>query len=254
MKYFLDTEFLEGPQKRFFGFSQTKPTIDLISIGIFAEDGRIYYAISKDFNLKEAWNRYDSKINRAYPNGPEYIREYWIRENVLKHIFNELCKKDSNKYISLDFTYMNLKFLLNKYGKSNEQIAQEIKLFTIYLIDFENECSGGIMSQIKQTEEGIEFYAYYADYDWVVFCWLFGRMIDLPTVFPKYCRDLKQMLDEKQKEVKYYGYKKDSGRIGSFLDLKKQKDYPVNPLEHNALADAEWNKRLYEFIQKIVIN
>ena len=36
MKYFLDTEFLEGSQKTWFG--HTKPTIDLISIGIVAED------------------------------------------------------------------------------------------------------------------------------------------------------------------------------------------------------------------------
>ena len=62
MKYFLDTEFIEGTQKSWFGIN-TKPTIDLISIGIVAEDGREYYAISKDFNLKEAWNRYDEKIN-----------------------------------------------------------------------------------------------------------------------------------------------------------------------------------------------
>jgi hypothetical protein len=56
MKYFIDTEFLEGTQKESFPISlfrkQTPPTIDLISIGIVAEDGREYYAISKDFNLK----------------------------------------------------------------------------------------------------------------------------------------------------------------------------------------------------------
>jgi hypothetical protein len=37
MKYFLDTEFLEGTQKkRFMGiaYGSTPPTIDLISIGI----------------------------------------------------------------------------------------------------------------------------------------------------------------------------------------------------------------------------
>ena len=60
MKYFIDTEFLEGTQKKWFG--ETKPTIDLISIGIVGEDGREYYAISKDFNIKEAWNRYDKVI------------------------------------------------------------------------------------------------------------------------------------------------------------------------------------------------
>ena len=55
MKYFIDTEFLEGTQRKgFMGMGKTKPTIDLISIGIVCEDGREYYAISKDFNLKEA--------------------------------------------------------------------------------------------------------------------------------------------------------------------------------------------------------
>lgn len=40
-KFFIDTKFLEGTQtKRFLGFNigQTKPTIDLISIGIVSED------------------------------------------------------------------------------------------------------------------------------------------------------------------------------------------------------------------------
>jgi len=41
MKYFIDTEFLEGSQKERFPVSlfrkHTKPTIDLISIGIVAE-------------------------------------------------------------------------------------------------------------------------------------------------------------------------------------------------------------------------
>jgi hypothetical protein len=51
MKYFLDTEFLEGTSKRIFQFlyfeRTPQNTIDLIS-GIVAEDGREYYAISKD--------------------------------------------------------------------------------------------------------------------------------------------------------------------------------------------------------------
>jgi hypothetical protein len=39
------------------------------------------------------------------------------------------------------------------------------------------------------------FIGYYAAYDWVVFCQLFGRMVDLPAKFPQYCIDLKQVLD-----------------------------------------------------------
>jgi hypothetical protein len=41
MKYFYDCEFLEGKQdKTIFGikYGETKPTIDLISIGIVCED------------------------------------------------------------------------------------------------------------------------------------------------------------------------------------------------------------------------
>lgn len=144
MKYFLDTEFLEGTQKKWFG--QTKPTIDLISIGIVSEDGREYYAISKDFNLKEAWNRYDIKkewysIDESNQSTRD-IKVYWIRENVLKSIFIELRAKEVEEYnkalrinVILDFptyhfTYKSIKRLINKYGKSNQQIAEEIIEFT----------------------------------------------------------------------------------------------------------------------------
>jgi hypothetical protein len=43
MKYFLDTEFAETG-------GTENPTIDLISLGIVAEDGREYYAESSQFN------------------------------------------------------------------------------------------------------------------------------------------------------------------------------------------------------------
>lgn len=72
-----------------------------------------------------------------------------------------------------------------------------------------------------------EFWGYYADYDWVVFCWLFGSMIDLPSNFPMYCKDLKQLIDETGKDL--------------ILD-------PIN--EHNALADAIWNEKLHLHLMK----
>ena len=34
----------------------------------------------------------------------------------------------------------------------------------------------------------------------------------------------------------------------STLELKNHKDYPKQTNEHNALADAKWNKKLHEFI------
>ena len=48
MKYFLDTEFIEGFHKPLFG--KKRHFIDLISIGIVCEDGREYYAVSNEFN------------------------------------------------------------------------------------------------------------------------------------------------------------------------------------------------------------
>ena len=211
MKYFLDTEFLEGTQKKW--FAQTKPTIDLISIGIVAEDGREYYAISKDFNLKEAWNRYDEKSNMDYkPNfgggsdghyNPQFIREYWIRDNVLKPIFIELRAKEVEEYnialrrnVILDFPtysfcFRAFKRLINKYGKSNKQIAEEVKHFIA------NRHIGSDKEQwiLDLDTKDVQFYGYYSDYDWVVFCWLFGRMIDLPKGFPMFAFDLKLGID-----------------------------------------------------------
>lgn len=258
MKYFIDTEFLEGKQdKTFLGFKygETKPTIDLISIGIVAEDGREYYAITKDFNLKEAWSRYDLKPDI---NEGGYKKEYWIRENVLKPIFKELLNKEAYQnnepsyyekitngvfYNDIKyniFTYHNFKLLITKYGKTNEQIAEEIKEFCS---GYPHPINNGIPTMIKDTN--IEFYAYYADYDWVVFCWLFGKMIDLPVGFPKYCIDLKQKYDEKESD----------GYLMSLLHiknrLKEHKDYPKQTNEHNALADAKWNFELYKFLEKL---
>jgi hypothetical protein len=251
MNYYIDTEFLEGTQtKRILGFpvGKTKPTIDLISIGIVAEDGREYYAISKDFNLKEAWNRWQQRTGEGDRNNTE-PRLYWIRENVLKPIWEELVQKwalaeEAANRVNcttgynppIKFTCKNFKRLINEYGKTNKQIAEEIKAFCKPQRKY--DIVQPITIEYSEIQNPV-FYGYYADYDWVVFCWLFGKMLDLPNGFPMYCRDLKQMLDE------------------SFLlrsDIQKPKHHPRYPKqtnEHNALADARWNKELHEFIQSL---
>lgn len=73
-----------------------------------------------------------------------------------------------------------------------------------------------------------EFWAYYADYDWVVLCQLFGRMIDLPEGWPMYCRDLKQFLDD----------------MGNPMVPKQAGG------EHNALQDALWVKETWDFLRE----
>ena len=118
-------------------------TIQPISVGICSSDSREYYAISKDFNLKEAWNRYDLVRDgfKDFELTPNYKKVYWIRDNVLKPIFIELRAKEVEEYniaqrrnVVLDFPtysfcFKEFKRLLNKYGKTNKQIAQEIKNF-----------------------------------------------------------------------------------------------------------------------------
>jgi hypothetical protein len=74
-----------------------------------------------------------------------------------------------------------------------------------------------------------EFWAYFADYDWVVLCQLFGTMMDLPKGWPRYCRDVKQLCD----------------MVGN-PELPAQMT-----TEHHALADAAWTKKAWEYLQLV---
>lgn len=184
-------------------------TIELISIGIVREDDE-----NGDKSLYMISNQFN--IDAAYQN-------FWLKNNVLKPIFKE--NVDDRV-----FSYYNLDEKIMEFGKTDFVIKETILEFI-------------------GDDEKPEFYGYYCDYDWVVFCWLFGRMIDLPKHFPMYCRDLKQMLDE---AVAKKRLKELHSRGHSRFDLEKAKllpEYPKQENEHNALADALWNKKLYEFIQ-----
>lgn len=269
MKYFIDTEFIEGPQTKrafFLPIGKTRATIDLISIGIVCEDGREYYAISKDFNLREAWNRWQhpNDINpiKARRKGFTWINSkpsrpvYWIRDNVLKPIYDELERIEIVNYkgftdpyyeLDLNFTYSTLKRLIKKHGKSNKEIAEEIIKFT----SLKAEGFDGTLNPVSVSRKPtpIEFYGYYSDYDWVVFCWLFGKMIDLPKGFPMYCKDLKQDSDRIY-NLKKEEYSKGGGR-NFIIKLSNHPNYPTQTNEHNALADAKWNMKLNNFLNSL---
>jgi hypothetical protein len=242
MNYFLDTEFLEGTQKTFFG--KSKPTIDLISIGIVCENGNTYYAISKDFNLKDAWNRYDIESYDKQGNILSNPRKvYWIRDNVLLPIYQDfVCGDARNIY---DFSYQTMKWILKSIGKSNKQIAKEVKQF-VYKndeVDFcRNDIGGNEHYSYAPLNTSPKFYGYYCDYDWVVFCWMFGKMVNLPQGFPMYCRDLKQILDEKEMA-------RQDGT--DMIELRNLPTYPKQTNEHNALSDAKWNFELFNFLQGV---
>lgn len=249
MNYYIDTEFLEGTQKkRLFGmpFGDTPPTIDLISIGIVSEDGSEYYAISNEFNVEEAWFRYDTNPDFSNPNGLRYTKNYWIRDNVLMQIYQQHVSGDMRNVFP--FTLKTMKWIVKSYGKSRMQIAADIKTFCL---------------DNKYPLSRPYFYGYYSDYDWVAFCWLFGKMIDLPNRFPMYCIDLKQELDSK---LSLSIFNKENTYIaGEIMELKHLPDvetrinwlennsiyYPKQTNEHHALADARWNKKLHEFINRL---
>jgi len=149
MRYWFDTKFIEYPY-----------TIDLISIGIVAEDGREFYSES----IEVDWSKADE----------------WVLKNVKPHLRGNAIPRSEIRQGILDF------------------IGKDVP----------------------------EFWAYYADYDWVVFCWLFGRMIDLPRGWPKFCRDIRQL----------------AVQMGS-PQLPKQ-----TGTEHHALADARWNQQAWNLL------
>ena len=270
MKYFYDTEFLEGTQKkRWWNIEKQKPTIDLISIGVVCEDGREYYAISKDFNLKEAWNRYDILDRTPFEkfHGFKGRKSYWVRENVLKQIFQELLYSGHKKArlplpksSEKQFTYKNLKKLIQGFGKSNIQIAKELKHFIHEKEDVLYNKQELDFNSVGDVKSKIQLYGYYSAYDHVALSWIFGKMIDLPKGFLMYTRDLKQMFDEKQenrtktislfKEIDLHGKYKENEIIFP-ENLKEHPQYPKQENEHNALSDAIFVKNLYHFLKKV---
>lgn len=168
MRYFLDTEFAER-----------QGSIELISLGIVAEDGREFYAENVDFDQR--------------------MGNDWVRANVVPQLWME--QKD--------------RMLFSDWLRDGNHGG----LHRLYMI-------GDVVRDFIGNDTP-EFWGYYADYDWVVFCWLFGAMIDLPKGWPMYCRDLKQWCDQ----------------LGN-PQLPQQ-----GRGEHHALADARWNKVAWEFLQ-----
>lgn len=72
--------------------------------------------------------------------------------------------------------------------------------------------------------EAPTIWAYYASFDWVVFAWLFGKMIDLPKGYPMFPMDLQQW----------------------WIQLGRPPIKPAKPTSaHNALEDAKWNLKFY---------
>lgn len=190
MKFFFDTEFIENGS-----------TIDLISLGMVREDGKeLYFQIDTcDFTKASDW----------------------VWRNVCPHLnhFDFQSRGRSCAKVGVDATLKGSRCHSGQVGKDtcHWRSRSEARELILEFVD--------PLKTPYHTPP--EFWAYYADYDWVAFCQLFGRMIDLPRHFPMYCKDLKQLADE----------------VGN-----PKFESPQN--EHDALADAKWNLEFYRFLTK----
>ncbi|MFB7420726.1 3'-5' exoribonuclease domain-containing protein [Streptomyces sp. NPDC056210] len=118
------------------------------------------------------------------------VREHsWLRKNVWPHL-----PLDDDGWIDHDHPSV----------KTRAEIADEVQTFILSLPE-------------------PELWAWYAAYDHVALCQLWGRMIDLPKGIPMFTRDLKQ----------------EAMRLGN-PEMPKQESG-----EHDALADARHNLKMH---------
>lgn len=180
-RIFYDTEFLEDGH-----------TIDLISIGMVAEDGREYYAVT----YGEWWLR--------------RIGEHdWLLANVAPSLPVKVDPVPTRgagtwNYVTWDRDHPDWPHV-----KSRKAIADEVRDF------------------IQATPDP-ELWAWYAAYDHVALCQLWGPMIALPKGVPMWTNDLKQ---EAFKAGDPQMPKQDGG-------------------EHNALADARHVQAMAKFLDQ----
>lgn len=145
MIYMYDTEFHEDGN-----------TIDFISIGIVAEDGREYYAVSEDCDTDRI------------------LTNKWLMNNVMSSIEYETGILEADIHTQPVRQWM---MITDPAAKSRIQIAQEIREFI-------------------GDDPDPELWAWYGSYDHVCLAQLWGRMIDLPGEVPMFTNDLKTLVKE----------------------------------------------------------
>lgn len=149
MRVYYDTEFLEDGR-----------TIDLISIGMVAEDGRELYA-----------------VNEEAGDGPLHDRiceHQWLMENVVP----SLPLRRSNglgTHSGLSNRYAGYFFL-----DQDDNTVMPRRMIRNQVRDF------------LQATPDLELWAWYAAYDHVALAQLFGRMLALPDGVPMWTNDLRQ--------------------------------------------------------------
>lgn len=143
MKYTLDTEFLDDGK-----------SIEMISIGLVAEDGREFYRVALDAD-------YDRILSH------DYARDGWMLANVL----DKLPHTGDGHEVDWEIDGNHEDVVPRK------QIAAELLEFV----------------SVGLTPDGVaETWAWYSASDHVVLYQLFGPMVDSPRAIPRRTNCLKQ--------------------------------------------------------------
>jgi len=82
-----------------------------------------------------------------------------------------------------------------------------------------------------RTHPKAQFWGYFADYDWYLFCRIFGGLMHLPDHIGHLCLDLQQFF--------------------MHLDSPAHVKPPMPEQQHNALADARWNWEFYKAMMQL---
>lgn len=142
IRYYVDTEFIEDGR-----------TIDLVSIGIVADDSREFYAVSAEFDQHKL------------------LANPWLGANV----WPSLPTTEPRQYRDglpphgqLDTDHPDV--------RSRAQIARAVQSF--------------ILGDDPDKLPYVELWADFAAYDHVALCQLFGTMMDLPEGMPMFTHDV----------------------------------------------------------------
>lgn len=159
----------------------------------FIEDGKTIELISIGIVCEDRRELYFQNLDCEFANANQ-----WVQDNVYPHLwdFKWHPKEQGSPYTLWMPGQRDV-------WKSPQTIAEQFRAF------------------VRHT--AVEFWGYYADYDWVALNQLYGSMVNHPNNWPYYCRDLRQCLDEHKMQ-----------------DVKQPDDAP-----HHALMDARWIKETW---------
>lgn len=199
MKYFYDLEFLEDGK-----------TIEPISIGVVAEDGREYYAVFEEIAAGDTHAR--------------ICAHHWLMNNVVPHL--PLVRPG----------------IVGLPGKPPEG-----RMHGSFELDQEDPCvlprrviRKQLLAFIRDdnalVSEGAraELWGYYSAYDHVALMYLWGPMVSKPAELPMFTHDIIQLAGHAGVGETW---------LETYVPRRPDED------AHDALGDARWNYRAWKALR-----